>query len=585
MADRTRTLPMPRRALGFSFSRRAGNQRRSGVLTALDVEGQVLRIAQSTVRGGRPVITRLETVALESESGTSTVNPELLGAAIASALSDLRVRPAQIVMGVPRQLVILRTLNLPVIDDIRELASVVHVQVAKDLPFRLEEAVIDFQVRLQGAPTAPASPPTNSNNGVPVGTAASPSGTKADVLVAIIRRQTLEFYQKVADAAKVKLVGLGWLSQANVRTVEACHVLESGGSVALISLRPDDVGVDIIAQRSLAFSRGSSIGAKTQATASETGPSEPGATAEPAGHRTVGQDEGYVDAVTIEVVRSLHSYGGTESNSPVAKVLIAGETGQEERVAEALRRRLNISCGVLDPARALEFDGGRQQYAAGAIGALGLALGSQDPGGLPFDFQNPKQPAVQRNTHRIRVLGLTAAGVAILIGLGATRTHLVNKRMEAHRDLQQQLVAAEKKLPLYRRMQQQASTIQKWQRESRNWLEHYAFLTAVLPKSEEVYITSLSVSGQGNIHLSLQARSGEILANLDRQLRAAGYDVKPLAISPGNDKHGYNFRTTVELIVPPNFKIDLSRVQPPPRPADDGSLDGKAKTGRQGGPS
>ena len=61
----------------------------------------------------------------------------------------------------------------------------------------------------------------------------------------------------------------------------------------------------------------------------------------------------------------------------------------------------------------------------------------------------------------------------------------------------------------------------------------------------------------------MQARSGEILANLDRQLRAAGYEVKPLAITPGNDKHGYNFRSTVELILPAKMKIDLSKTQPP----------------------
>jgi hypothetical protein len=95
----------------------------------------------------------------------------------------------------------------------------------------------------------------------------------------------------------------------------------------------------------------------------------------------------------------------------------------------------------------------------------------------------------------------------------------------------------------------------------------------VLPGSEDLYLTSLSISAQGNIHLAVQARSGEILANLDRQLRNAGYDVKPLAITPGNDRHGYNFRSTVELLVPAKMKIDLSKAQPPARPADDASLE------------
>jgi hypothetical protein len=134
-------------------------------------------------------------------------------------------------------------------------------------------------------------------------------------------------------------------------------------------------------------------------------------------------------------------------------------------------------------------------------------------------------------------------------------------------------------------MRQQAATLQNWTRDGRNWLDQYAYLSAVLPPCEDLYITSLSVSGQGNIHLAVQARSGEILANLDRQLRAAGYDVKPLAITPGNDKYGYNFRSTVELIIPGKMKIDLAKTQTPPRPADDGSLDPKTRPGRKGGRS
>ena len=48
---------------------------------------------------------------------------------------------------------------------------------------------------------------------------------------------------------------------------------------------------------------------------------------------------------------------------------------------------------------------------------------------------------------------------------------------------------------------------------------------------------------------------------------------KPQAITPGTDRYGYNFRSSVELIVPPRLKIDLAKVKaPPPRPADDVSL-------------
>jgi hypothetical protein len=94
-----------------------------------------------------------------------------------------------------------------------------------------------------------------------------------------------------------------------------------------------------------------------------------------------------------------------------------------------------------------------------------------------------------------------------------------------------------------------------------------------------VYLTLLSVSGQGAIHLGVQARNGETLAKLEKQLRAAGYGVKPLAVNPGADKFGYSFRSNVELIVPEKMKIELAKVQAPERPADDSSL----QSGKRGG--
>jgi hypothetical protein len=103
-----------------------------------------------------------------------------------------------------------------------------------------------------------------------------------------------------------------------------------------------------------------------------------------------------------------------------------------------------------------------------------------------------------------------------------------------------------------------------------------------MPPAEEVYITSFSASGQGVLRLSVQAKSGEILAKLDKQLRAAGYDVKPLAITPGADRYGYEFRSSVELVVPEKMKIDLTKVKAPARPADDASLDPHVRKGGAG---
>jgi hypothetical protein len=167
----------------------------------------------------------------------------------------------------------------------------------------------------------------------------------------------------------------------------------------------------------------------------------------------------------------------------------------------------------------------------------------------------------------------------VLVAVLGVRKTLISRREATLTALQAELAAGEKKRPVYRQMIQQAATLRAWSAEERDWLDHYAHLSAVLPRSEEVYLTSVAFGPNRAIRLGVQARNGEILGKVDRLLRAAGYDVKPLAVTPGADRNGYNFRTTVELTVPAKLKFDLAKLTPPARPADDASLENPRKGG------
>ena len=537
-----------------------------GQVTALDVDGATLRVVQATPRGDRISVTRIVAQRLEFAADADRSDPTTLGAAIARALEQLGVKPGSVVMGVPRAQVVLRTLTLPVLDDLRELASMVHFQVGKDLPFRMDEAVIDFKVRRKITPTAPRAELAARADASVVEPVPPP---RLEVLVAAVKRDVVEFYQQTADIAGLKLVTLGLLPYANARCVEACHVAEGDQPVALVSLRPDEMNIDVIAQQTLLFSRGAPVKALADST-----PGPDAVAPEPLA------DE-FADAVTIEVVRSLHGYSGMDSQNPVTKVVVTGATGQERAVVERLSKRVAAPCSMLDLASALELTVEAAEHAPGAISTIGLALGVHDASGLPFDFLNPKRPAVQRDLRRIRILAGLAAAVALLVAVLGLRQILINQRLRIQAAVDAELADAKTKQPIYQKMIRQAATVDDWVKGGRNWLEHYAYLSAILPASEEVYIPSVSINGQGVIRLSVQARSGEILARLDKQLRDAGYEVKPLAITPGADRFGYEFRSSVELLVPDKVKIDLSKVKAPARLADDASLD--PKVARKGG--
>jgi Tfp pilus assembly PilM family ATPase len=544
-------------------------RRKTGQITALDIDGPTLRITQAEARGEQAVVSRVLTAPLEI-STEDRPDPEMLGKAVRKALEAARVKPGAVVMGVPRAQVILRTLSLPASDNLGELASMVHLQIGKDLPFRKDDAVIDFRVR----PQAQVAPPPAVESASPDQPSPVP---KLEVLVAVAQLEVVNFYKGVASAAGVKLTGLGLHSYANARCVQACGIAQGREPVALVSLRPGEVIVDVMSEGSLVFSRGATVSPDKHE--SET-PVEPPVAPPPPDAPPPPEPFNFVDAVTIEVVRSLHSYNGMEPANVVAKVVVTGATGQEEAMVEALQKRLASPVSLLDVAACLKLSGSDRDKASGAMSSVGLALGMGDPNGLPFDFLHPKRPPVQRDMRRIRVLVGGAAAVLVVFGVIGLRSHLITKRLLVQKQVQSELTAAQKMQPLYRQVRGQYAAIDEWVKEGDNWLDHYIYLSGVLPGAEEIYVTSISVSGQGTIRLAVQAKSGEILARLDKQLRAAGYEVKPQAITPGSDKHGYDFRSSVELIIPAKMKIDISKVKPPGRPSDDASLEGAKPTAR-----
>ncbi len=528
--------------------RRDRRKRPITFVTALDLDGQILRVVQA---GPRDRILRLAALPLELAADADRSDPVALGVAISRALAKAGIRPDTAVMGIPRARVILRSLTVPVIEKLAELASLVHLQVGKDLPFRSDEAVIDFKVRRQ------VFTPNERVDGAEKAEALAVA-PRLEVLVATVKRDVVDFYLRLAEAAGFPLAALGLLPYANARCVEACHVADGDEAFTLVSLRPDEVGIDIISRHSLLFSRGAAVRPPAEGSPA----SAPGAVA-----------EHLVQAAVIEVVRSLHAYAGLEANPPVSKIVVTGATGAEAEVVSRLSSRLSTPCTLLAPSDRLQLPADSIEAATGSTGAIGLAFGMADSQRLPFDFLNPKRPAIPRDMGRIRLLAGAATATVLLIGVLGLRAWLVQRKEKVLESVSLELADAEKKRPTYRRMTQQSASVDEWVKGGRDWLAHYAYLTSILPSSEEVYLNSMAVSGQGQIQLGVQARSGETLARLDKQLRSAGYDVKPLAINPGADRFGYEFRSAVELIVPDNLRIDLQKYKPPARPADDMSLE------------
>ena len=505
---------------------------------AVDLEGDLLRVAQASGRGASTRITRVASARLEIAADKRD-DASALGLAIKAALVSLKISSRELVLALPRAQVVLRPLQVPMVADVRELASLINFQISKDLPFRLEDAVIDFKVlRVVEVPASGENQEIEK---------------RLEVLVGAVRADVVEFYRETAKAAGGKLLALGLRSVAAAFCAAKCTVSDIDGALLLLLVRPDETTIEVIHERKLVFSRAAAITAS---------PSDPVA---------------FLQSLEIEVVRSLHSYEGSGVQQPLRKMLVGGGTGVETQLRDLLGQRLNVPAEILNPASCPEIERVEPTEAAAAVAPIGLALSALENGGLTIDFANPKKPAVQGNARRTQLLLAAVAGVAILITLIGIRTNLVKKRTKIKQEAQAQLIDAEKKLPIYRRLKGQTKVVNGWIAEDQNWLDHLAYLTAVLPAADQIFVTTFTVSPQHLIRFSVQARTGELLAELDKSLRAAGYEVRPLSITPASDKNGYNFRTTVELSIPKKLKPDLAKAKPPARPADDVSLKGVRK--------
>jgi len=377
-----------------------------------------------------------------------------------------------------------------------------------------------------------------------------------EVLVAAVKREIVKLYLDTAAAAGFTLAALGLRSYANARCVEACNLTAPGESVALVSIRPDEVIIDVLQGRFLVFSRVASVRQPADSNDtvlvpdSEESPAYEPDLSTPADIAEPLRVLRFAQAVTIEVVRSLHSYQGTGHRNPVSRVVVAGSTGNESEVVDALENRLSIPARLLEPTSALGLPESVKEHAAGAIAVFGLGIGFNDREGLPFDFLQPKKPSAPPQPRRVKILAAAGAAALLLLALVFVRTTLFNKRLQQQQTITSQLANERKNSPIYQKLRLQTKSVQDWEKANRSWLDALVSLCTNLPPQEEIYLSSIALGGEGAVRMPVLAKSGEILAKLESQLRTAGYKVKPLAITPGPEKSGYHFKSNLEVILP-----------------------------------
>jgi len=527
--------------------------RRSDV-TALDVDQRMLRVVQ-VATGKTPGSTRVKRVEVipVPVKEFDLANPRKVGEWIARQLKSLHISPGTVVMAARRGEAVLKELSLPHLKDAGEMASMVHMRAARELPFSEKDAVIDFTVtkvptkkELQSAKkeTIPATP-----------------DTKAHVVVAAVRRETVNHYQAIAEAAGLTLTGLALRPLASFRALKACVPEINGDAVALISVRRHEVDVDILIDGRLVFSRELSVNLE-----------EPEDVTEAAGQDCITQ-------AAKEIIRCLHSYEGSEAFKPLEHLYVAGGTGLEDNLLDIIRSQADIDCKRMPPPTGVRLPKERETDATRTLTALGLALGFVDERGLAVNFLAPKRPVLRRNQGRAKWLLSVVILQALFVFLFGARSKLAEeyevKLSGASGLISAYSILAKREKDIGRWTRKNADSIRSWHGANRHWLEHVAFLSSVIPQCDQIYLLKINMRSAKTavISFQVQVRDSDVLHSFEKKLRDLGYIVKPVSFTPTNDKYGYKFRATFDLTLPGRFPLDLLRHldtnAPPARLPDD----------------
>lgn len=505
---------------------------RSRPFVAVDYDRRHLRIIQAECVAGKARILRLIEVPLPEEVDLSDADG--LGTLLGEALRKHKLGGAGVLMNVPRTEAVLKPLTLPPGTSVEEMPGMVRFQMEKELPFQLDEAVIDFTVSRHY--DAEAGTETADADGV-------------DVLVAAVRVGVVEHYRRIAAAAKVRLLRLGLRPYAVHHCVEACVGQAAGQRIAVVSINSDETEIDVIDDGVLAFSRSAKV-------------------AVPAG--AVGTDPS-VNLAVMEVARSLQSYQSVDRSSRISAVLVAGGTGIERAVAAECQRRLGVRSEPFDPTQSLQMKVTDEQAQTSAfIAAIGLAVGHAHADELPFDFQHPKEPVVPRDNSSVRNALIAVLLITLVVGGGVVGWLKFSQRKDQIEQLVRQKNQQETLAKKTERYGERVEAIQQWEQSSRDWVDHLAYLSVLLPPADQAYIDEFRTHADGWIKFRVFATRSDEIDRFYQRLIQAGYRVKPHGTKPRTGNHGrYAYVADFQVIVPEDMKIGLAGLPKVGRPADD----------------
>lgn len=460
---------------------------RTGKILALDWDSRSLRVVHATLGKRGVTIDRL--LSAEIPPDVQLSDPAQMGAHIRRVLDSEQIRTRVALVDISRDQAILKTINLPA-TTVDDLPGMVEIQIARELPFPAMEAVIDF-----------------------VSTSIT-EGESADVLVAAARREVLGHYEAIFEHAGLRLERVGLRPYANQVAVAELLKHAVPEHVLFIDLGPTLTEIDVLRNGMLAFSRaasvvipkGSASAPRTTGGLRLTISAEEAMQPEGLGGQVSGTSDSVLANLVVEVMRSIEAYRASDTGASIDHVVIGGDMGLEESLADALQKKLGVTTQLYNPATTFGWEPDEGTAAAAFASALGLVLSHESGGTQHIDFLHPKRTESQAR-RRLRMAPAAAAIGLLFVSAGGI---VIARTTKPDRDelarVEASIAELEDKREDYKKFQDIMNQIREFDAKQLVWVDVLHEILGAMPTNKEWLITNLDLN-QRERTVTLKTRS------------------------------------------------------------------------------
>jgi type IV pilus assembly protein PilM len=466
----------------------------------LDWDKRSLRIVVARVGAGEMQLD--DAHAHHVPTGVDSEDPQAMGAFITQQLQRHRIKHSRVIVDVPRDKAVINRLTVPP-TPLTELAAAVRFQAMRELPFPLDEAQIDYVV-----------------------TARNEEGLATQVLLAAVRLETLDRLRETCEAAELTPARIGLRPYANMVSVMHLPAMLDR-RVLFLDVGPNMTEIDVMCGNTLAFSRAANVTVPFQGGALIAEDSRVSSKAELSGLALSDSvQSSAVDELLVEITRTLQAYRATEAAENIEQIVIAGGTGIERTLVEAVDERFNLPATMFDPTVPLGVDEEEAPKLRAFASTLGLAWGLGQEGALELDFLNPKKPVPPQQSlkRKLRVGGIAAA-VLLLAGVSL----VVAERVQLNRELKGlRAETGELREQVLENIDVETKSLEarEWDSEARAgvWLDHLLWLTQeMIEPGKQMLVSDINFnlnSKTAHITVGLMCSNWEVATEFVKNLNA-----------------------------------------------------------------